>query len=168
MLWTASRLMPARTPAPPVVVSSESSGAVAVTPAEGTTIRKPVSLFRPGYFVVVAILIGGVGLAVHLRRREGDGVSGALPLRTLGQMQMAPQQQLRLVSCGEDVLLLGVTAGQITLLKSYPKDAFPANEGPETAPAAPPVLATPQAEPFAAVLRRFARRHVNAQASQSV
>ncbi len=160
--------MPARTPAPPVVLSSEASGAVAVTPDEGTTIRKPVSLFRPGYFVVVAILIGGVGLAVHLRRREGGGAGGGLPLRTLGQMQMAPQQQLRLVSCGEDVLLLGVTAGQITLLKSYPKDAFPAVEGPEASPIARPLPAASQAEPFADVLRRFARRHVNAQASQSV
>ena len=160
--------MPARTPAPPVVVSSEASGAVAVTPAEGTTIRKPVSLFRPGYFVVVAILIGGVGLAVHLRRREGGDASGGLPLRTLGQMQMAPQQQLRLVSCGEDVLLLGVTTGQITLLKSWPKDAFPAHEGPETAPAASSAPAALQDEPFAAVLRRFARRHVNVQGAQSI
>ncbi len=160
--------MPARTSSPPVVLSSEASGAVAAVPEAGTAIRKPSGLLRPGYFVVVAILIGGVGLAVHLRRREGGGGSGGLPLRTLGQMQMAPQQHLRLVSCGEDVLLLGVTAGQITLLKSYPKDAFPSAEEPEASPAASAASAPSQAEPFADVLRRFARQHINAQASRSV
>ena len=45
-------------------------------------------------------------------------------LETLGHMSLAQNQQLRLVRCGDDVLLLGVTSGQITLLKSYPHDEF--------------------------------------------
>ena len=45
-------------------------------------------------------------------------------LETLGHMSLAPNQQLRLVRCGDDVLLLGVTSGQISLLKSYDSVEF--------------------------------------------
>ena len=48
-------------------------------------------------------------------------------------MQLAQGQQLRLVRCGGEVLLLGVTGGQISLLRRYPDDAFEHVPPPATA-----------------------------------
>ena len=79
-----------------------------------------------GYLGALALLLGGAALALYLRRTAQP--EGAALMRTLGSFKLAPNQQLRLVACGEDVLLLGVTASTVTLLKTYPRAAFVASE----------------------------------------
>ncbi len=124
LLWVALQLAPQRAPAPgavPITEASEVDDGVAVRsrPASSTP-----TLFSAGNVAVLVLLLGGAGFAFFLRRRSKDGGSAAMMLQTLGQMSLAPNQQLRLVRCGDDVLLLGVTSGQITLLKAYDSIEF--------------------------------------------
>ncbi|GIV59795.1 MAG: hypothetical protein KatS3mg043_0884 [Rhodothermaceae bacterium] len=160
LLWLAMQLMPAGPPdatRPPVY--SDASGTVAASPERGPASRREVSVLRPGYVLVLLLLGGGLGLAYYLRRRSPGGAGSAIPLRPLGQLQLAPQQQLRLVACGDDVLLLGVTTGQITLLKTYPRETL---EPPgETTPTETPGIAPgepPPGRPFAELLETLAQR----------
>ena len=114
------------------------------------------------------LLLGGGGLAWYLRRQRGSDGSPAVPIETLGRLNLAPNQQLRLVRCGGEVLLLGVTAGQITMLKSYDEEAFRAaaaasneTEGPEPARHAQLGEAT-----FARLLRQQLGGRFNANAEE--
>ena len=76
-------------------------------------------------------------------------------LETLGHMSLAQNQQLRLVRCADDVLLLGITSGQITLLKSYPHDAFERMQGSPGSPNETIASARPANEvSFARLLRQ--------------
>ena len=117
-----------------------------------------------GYVLVVLILAAGGALALFLRRRVRPQAPGTAALHTLSHLSMGPNQQLRLVACGGDVLLLGITSGQITLLKSYPGDAFtPASETPPSETSISEVPAPMAAAPFAAVLNRYAGSFLNAE-----
>ena len=102
---------------------------------------------------VLLLLAGGGALAYYLHRRQ-DATTGrtAAPIEPMGSFTLAPNQQLRLVACNDEVLLLGVTAQQITLLKSYPRADFDgaASDGVPVAGTAPPA--------FAEVLRSYAGR----------
>ncbi len=103
------------------------------TPAEATALdnyetvrpqRDGVGLFSVGNLIALALLTGGGAWALYLRKRStGPGNAPAL-FESMGQMQIAAGQQLRLVRCGGEVLLLGVTSGQITLLRRYAVEAF--------------------------------------------
>jgi flagellar protein FliO/FliZ len=117
LLWA---LVPSRPAAPP------SEPAVAV--ARGVS----PSPFRPGYLLALALLGGGAVLAVRLRRQAGASGPGAL--EAVGHLGLGPNGQLRLVRCGDEVLLLGVTPQQVTLLRRYDADALPAPEGPTVPP----------------------------------
>ncbi len=83
--------------------------------------RSGPRLFSAGNLIALALLAGGGLLALRLRQ-QADTPSGASPLRLVGQLPLAQGQSLRLVRCRGEVLLLGVTAGQITLLQRYPDD----------------------------------------------
>ena len=145
LLWVALQLVPQRAPSPvavPITEASEADDGVAVRsrPASST-------LFSAGNITVLVLLLGGAGAAFFLRRRSKEGGSAAMTLQTLGQMSLAPNQQLRLVRCGDDVLLLGVTSGQITLLKTYDAVAF--DEAASEEPAGS-LFSEPSARPAAA------------------
>lgn len=86
--------------------------------------RADNTLFGSGYALVWVLLAAGGGLAWYLRKRNPAQQGQAAPMQSLGEMALAPNQQLKLVTVGDDVLLLGVTAGQITLLKEYDRAAF--------------------------------------------
>lgn len=122
LLWIATRLLPGSTP-PPITGYSDEAGTLAanVDNQDDLTSR---SLVGPGYLLVLLILAGGSAFAFYLHRKSAGGRSVEDPIRALGQLQFAPGQQLRLVACGDDVLLLGVTSGQVTLLKTYPSSSF--------------------------------------------
>lgn len=109
--------------------------------------RAENSLFSSGYALVWVVLAGGGLWALYLKKRTKGGETTTPPLQSLGKLALAPNQQVQLVACGEDVLLLGVTAGQITMLKRYDRDQFEAVE------ATPAEATTPT---FASVLHQYA------------
>ena len=140
LLWLALQLAPSPSPV-------EASPPVAEMPA--TPQPAAPRLFSTGTVAALVLLAGGIGLAFFLRRRSREGGAAAVPLQSIGQMTLAPNQHLRLVRCGDDVLLLGVTSGQIALLKQYPGDAFDAALEPSedavsatAQPSAPPSFST--------------------------
>lgn len=94
--------------------------------------RDGYDLFSVGNLLAVALLVGGGAYALHLRKRAEGSAGAAALFEPVGQMHLGQGQQLRLVRCGGEVLLLGVTSGQITLLEKYPDDAF------DDLPPAPP------------------------------
>ena len=154
LLWVALQLAPKRAPSPTPAPLAE-----AATADDGVVARsRPAStptLFSAGNIAVFALLLGGAGFAFFLRRRTKEDGPAGLSLESLGQMSLAPNQQLRLVRCGNDVLLLGVTSGQITLLKSYEADAF--DEANATDSKEAMSVDRPAAEPsFATLLRQQA------------
>lgn len=94
--------------------------------------RSGYRLFSVGNLLAVVLLAGGGAYALHLRNRAAGTSEGPKLFESVGQFHLAQGQQLRLVRCGGEVLLLGVTSGQITLLSTYPDDAF------DDVPSAPP------------------------------
>ena len=118
LLWVALQLAPKRAPTPTSVPLAETA-----TADDGVVVRsRPASmptLFSAGNIAVFVLLLGGAGFAFFLRHRAKEDGPAGLSLESMGQMSLAPNQQLRLVRCSNDVLLLGVTSGQITLLKAY-------------------------------------------------
>ncbi|MDX1530352.1 MAG: flagellar biosynthetic protein FliO [Rhodothermales bacterium] len=149
LLFLAVQLLPTGAPA-----SLPAADAVEEAPARPE--RDATRLLRPGNLTALALLAGGAGLALYLRRRRpGAAVPDAL--QPMGQLALGAQGELRLVRCGDDVLLLGVTAQQVHLIQRYPAAQF--------APAAEPnAQASTQAEPpllspaFAEFLRGAATR----------
>jgi flagellar protein FliO/FliZ len=161
LLWFATRLIPGSTP-PPYTEYSDDAGALAAH-VDLREDSKPRPLVGPGYLLVLLILAGGAAFAFYLHRKNTTGSSPENTLRVLGQLQFAPGQQLRLVACGDDVLLLGVTSGQITLLKTYPSSSFnyptPDKEGSSRAEEFESALSTPNRmkQSFSSVLGAYTR-----------
>lgn len=147
LLWVAVQLMPSSEPDVPATFYSEDSGTVA---AKAEPAREERSAFSPGHAAALLLLAGGACFAVYLRRKPGVAGTPDALMHTLGQMQLSPTQELQLVSCGDEVLLLGVGSGQITLLKSFPRDAFP-EDAPATAASRAPALSPS----FARVLQQY-------------
>lgn len=124
LLWGLVALMPASPPTPPV--SSDDAGTVAqsVPNSDGLTV------FTPGRIAVLVLLgLGAVG-AIYLNQRASSASASVPgPLQPMGDLTLTPNQQLKLVRCRDDVLLLGVSQGEIRLLKSYPLSEFETAEG---------------------------------------
>ena len=117
LLWLALQLAPTPSPA-----DAPTPFAEIADPADGVAVRPhPTAprLLSTSNLAALVLLAGGAGLAFFLRRRSREGGGPVTPLQSMDQMTLAPNQHLRLVRCGDDVLLLGVTTGQITLLKRY-------------------------------------------------
>ena len=117
LLWLALQLAPTPSPA-----DAPTPFAEIADPADGVAVRPhPTAprLLSTSNLAALVLLAGGAGLAFFLRRRSREGGGPVTPLQSMDQMTLAPNQYLRLVRCGDDVLLLGVTTGQITLLKRY-------------------------------------------------
>ncbi len=112
LLWLALQwaATPAAPPAPVVVDA---------TPALSARSESAPPYLSVRYVLVLLILIFGAGLARYLHRRTRT-LPGPTLLRPIGQLSLGPGQQIRLVACGDELLILGVTSQQITLLKSLP------------------------------------------------
>jgi len=125
-----------------------------------TTSDAGINLFTWGNLSALLVLVGGGGYALYMRRRVASE-NGSTALQSVGQLALGQSQHLRLVACGDEVLLVGVTEETIELLKSYPRETFDesmldAAEGGE----APPRGGTsPSSAHFADVLKQFARRN---------
>lgn len=157
LLWLAFQLLPSR--ATRDASQYPDTGTVASKPKAAPVLQPTRSSFKAGYAVAFLILAGGGAFAIYLRRRTGVSGAKSATIQTLGASQLAPGQQLRLVSCGGEVLLLGVTSTQINLLKSFPEEAFAQAAASHSADAAseasPEISAAAIGSSFASLLQYF-------------
>ena len=160
LLWVALQLVPSSEAPEGPQVYADDSGAVAsnrpVTPR-----RSGSGMFGLGNVAALLLLGGGGAFAFYLHKRAKSGPASTSAIESIGELVIGQNQQLRLVKCGEEVLLLGVTSGQINLLRTYEGDAFTsfeevgAVEEARRYPAAPAF----QSSAFADVLRQYAGRY---------
>ena len=83
-------------------------------------------------------------------------------MKPVGELALGTGERLRLIECGGEVLLLGVTSSRVNLLRSYPVDRFDLPE-PEAGDAA----SFPNTH-FAEVLQRFARQSIRSESNGSI
>lgn len=121
--------------------------------AEAET-RSAPSGFSAGRLGALVLLLVGGGLAIVLRRRRPAPAAGPAALEVLETHALGPNHSLRLVACGDEVLLLDVNAEGARLLRQWPRDRFDETldlAGPALRPEAdvtaepPPVVAVPEA-----------------------
>ncbi len=157
-LWLALQLAPAGPPTPPpdpVAASDRLPPVTATTEAGGrlgtVETRPERGLLRPGNVLAVFILAGGIVLAFVLRRRGEGRPTAEGVMATLDAHALAPGAEIRLVRVGEEVLLLGLAQGGVSLLRRYRADEAPV---PLDAPMIPgPAAPSSGAAEFAALLR---------------
>ena len=77
-----------------------------------------------GRVLAVLLLAAGGGVALVLHRRAAPGPVEDPALDVIATHTLGPGQTLRLVGCGDDVLLLSATAEAITLLRHWPRERF--------------------------------------------
>lgn len=138
IVWSAVALMP--DPVPPDAVPTadriETEAAASTETQDGSAEASSSalleaddqrSLLRPGYFLVILFLAGGALFALWLKRRGTPG-GPAHGLTTMGRLSLGPQQQIQLVRCAGEVLLVGTSPSGVTLLKTYDVEEFPVAE----------------------------------------
>lgn len=170
LLWTLGR--DATQPPRPAdtVVYSDDAGATAASVSARPPAGPTYSLISWGNAAALLLLVGGGALAWRLQRRQrGGAVEAGAFLEPLGRLALAPQQDLRLVACGETILLLGVTAGQISCLHTFTRaeveahlDASPTEPARTGAQSAAPTTARAATPPaggdFGTLLRQMTSR----------
>lgn len=172
MLWVAAQLAPSTSSGEPALGTFETAEAdIVKTAAER---GQPFNLYKPGNLIALALLLGGIGTAWYLRRRSKLPTNTPAPIQTVAELSLSQNQQLRLISCGGEILLLGVTAGQITLLKSFPEEVFSTeHRQDEVSVTEVPNMPQPGSPPpvpngtFSQLLRQEVGRYVNFQGAQS-
>lgn len=153
-LWLIVWLLPGSAPPP---VHSDEAGTVATQPEESDP---AVRLITPGRALVMLLLAGGLGYALYLRQQSNDTTPGSAPMQSIGHLPISQDQQLKLVSCQDEVLLLGISPNEITLLRTYPHAAFEEasaapSAGVEALPDGPPVQPDASLSGFANLLRQY-------------
>jgi flagellar biogenesis protein FliO len=163
IVWTAISYLPDAEPPPQTELqtvalttppSQAGTEASVVLPLEenGGASLKPVSLIGPGYMMVLLLLgFGGAG-AFWLRKKKG-GPSAVRSLTEIGRHRVGPQQEIQLIRCAGEVLLIGTSSNGVSLLKAYPASAFPVqapapaipDSTAETIPTLPPAESYPEA-----------------------
>lgn len=168
LLWIALQLVPTSSPGSEPPVYSDDAGAVASSEELRSAYEGP-ALLTFGNVAALILLIGGGAFAYYLHRRSNGGGGASTLIEPLGELSVGQSQQLQLIRCGGEVMLLGVTGNQITLLRDFdpalfedtPFDDFELEaETPSTA-----YRPQPQRSHFADVLRQYAGRYVNAQSN---
>ena len=101
-----------------------------------------------GRVLAVLFLVTGGGFAFWLHRRAGGRTAAhGSTIHVLETHPLGPGQSLRLVACGEEVLLLSVASEGATLLRHWPRATFDAE--PVSFASALASLTTPEAKPLA-------------------
>ena len=153
-LWLILQAIPA-TPPPQTAEVTTSSG-LGTSSEDATALpfaTRPERSNTSGLLLSVLLLGGALGGVWYLKKRKRIGALPSGPFEVIGKHMVAPGQQVQLVRCGGEVLLLGVGGEQISLLKSYDPEVFAV---PDTVPAVAPVStpsksATPD---FSALLKQ--------------
>ncbi len=87
-------------------------------------VAAPTSSWTVGRIGAVLFLMVGGGIALVLRRRSSTATPSEAALEVLGTHSLGPGQSLRLVSCGDEVLLLSVGGEGTRLLRHWPRATF--------------------------------------------
>ena len=97
-----------------VALAADSVAPVAVAPVSFVNLIQVV--------FALLIVLGAIGLFAWLMRRFAPGQSGAGGiLKVVGGVMVGPRERLVVVEVGENWLLLGVSAGGVTLVHSMPR-----------------------------------------------
>lgn len=121
LLWIALQLLPSPPVDPPVF--ADDAGAVAARAADSTHDPGP-RLFSFGNLAALAILVGGGIFAYVTHRRSRIGGSGKSLIEPVAELSLGQGQELRLIRCGGEVLLIGVSSQQISVLRHFAGDSF--------------------------------------------
>lgn len=121
LLWTALQLFPNAPAEPPVY--SDDAGSVASADRPRSTNQGP-RLFTLGNLAAFFLLAGGGAFAYYLHRRSAQPGGATQFIESMGELSIGQGQQLRLVRCGDDVILIGATAHEITLLREFDPAVF--------------------------------------------
>lgn len=161
-LWFGTQAAAMQPTASPSESPSTDSTTVASPNASGGA--SSIDLFTWGNLATVLLLVGGGAYALYLRQQYGNATGSTSLFQPLGQMTLGQSKHLRLVECGGEVLLLGVTNDGITLLKTYPRDAFEDLEAGDVSEDVSSSMgngmggASPVPQEFSDVLERFVQR----------
>ena len=163
VLWLALQLAPdAPAPAPPEARAADVAERLPVRAVADRTAAPAAPRERPergllslGNLAALLLLAGGGAWAVFLRRRPAaGGAAGPAPaLRSLDALALAPGQSLRLVAVGDEVLLLSLAQGGVSLLRHYAPSEVPVLALDAARPVDAPRPAPPHAPAFADLLR---------------
>jgi flagellar biogenesis protein FliO len=107
------------------------------------------------------MLAGLLGFTVYRQKKTASQQGAIKPMTSLGRLQLAPQQHLHLIECGDRAFLVGSTNSQISLLQSLPLDTIrtpkedePPRQSVSAAPFSEYVTTLPAPPDFAALLQR--------------
>ena len=116
--------------------------------ADTEEVSAPPSAWTGGRVLAILFLVTGGGLALWLHRRApARAAATGSTLEVLETHPLGPGQSLRLVACGDEVLLLSVTAEGASLLRHWPRTvAPPAADPPPPSPVPTPSFADALAE----------------------
>ena len=104
-------------------------------------VSAPPSAWTGGRVLAILFLLAGGGVAYGLHRRSPARASATgSTLEVLETHPLGPGQSLRLVACGDEVMLLSVTAEGAALLRHWPRAALASPTAASApAPAAPSI-----------------------------
>jgi len=140
LLWVALQLKPAPGPIRDTSsLYSENTGAAAPE-----AVADEPAPFRVAPLLTALVLAALLGFAYYRYRHTGAVSEASHPIELIAQQSLGPGQELRIVRCAGQTLLLGVTSNQISLIDRLPADL------PETpaAPAPEPAVARPDFSTF--------------------
>ena len=126
LLWLALSIMPKPTSATQPVTFSDEAGTVATSINNVSADSK--SMFDLGKITAGLLLVGLLGFAYYWRKKSPMGHIPANSLRSIGKIQLSPNQHVHLIGCGQDALLVGTNNSQITLLHQLPLQDLNARE----------------------------------------
>ncbi len=151
LLWVALQLKPAPGPIRDTSsLYSNNSDAV----AEPEAVAEEPAPFRTAPLLSALVLAGLLGFAYYRYRRTDVVPEAPHPIELIAQQSLGAGQELRIVRCAGQTLLLGVTANQISLIDRLPAGA------PET-PATPVPEPTTTRPDFSTFLYRAIRSSSN-------
>jgi len=114
------------------------AGALTVSSASAAADAPAPASFAPGLLqatfglaVVLALIWGAAWLT---RRIAPTGTSSRSPIKVIATQALGQRERVVLIELGDNWLLLGVAAGQVTALHTGPKSTLPQAPTAESAP----------------------------------
>ena len=164
-LWVALHVMPK--PGGNIPQSEASTDQVAVH-KEGTLGDRSgtMGVLKNTQIVAGILLLALIGF-MYYRHKKNEKEKGPIKsLKTLNRIQLAPNQHIYLIECGNDALLIGATNTQITLLKNIPLSSLsPGQIGESTEPVSysftAPVSTQTDPGDFASLLHSYSSANTN-------
>ncbi len=142
LLWVAIQLKPA--PGPIRDTSSLYTHDAGTAIAEEAPAAPEPAPFRVAPLLSALVLAALLGFAYYRYRRTGAVSEAPHPIELIAQQHLGPGQELRIVRCAGQTLLLGVTSNQISLIDRLPADL----PQPVAAPPVPEPVARPDFSTF--------------------